>query len=38
MGGALSLAAAADVSMTTVREKIATIYDRLVGEEVTANA
>lgn len=38
MGGALSLAAAADVSMAAVREKIGTVYDRLVGEEVTANA
>lgn len=27
-----------DVSMPAVREKIATVYDRLVGEEVTANA
>ena len=36
MGGALSLAAAADVSMAAVREKVATVYDRLVGEEVTA--
>jgi len=35
MGGALALADAADVSMAAVREKVATVYDRLVGEEVT---
>lgn len=38
MGGALALANDADVSMAAVREKIATVYHRLVGEEVTANA
>lgn len=38
MGGALALADAADVSMAAVREKIVTIYDRLVGEELTANS
>lgn len=38
MGGALALADGADVSMATVREKIVTVYDRLVGEEVTAKS
>lgn len=38
MGGALALAAAADVSMAAVREKIVTVSDRLVGEALTANA
>lgn len=38
MGGALSLAAARNVSMAAVREKIAPVYDRLIGEDVTANA
>lgn len=35
MGGALALADEADVSMAAVREKIVTVYDRLVGEEFT---
>lgn len=38
MGGALALADEANVSMSAVREKIATVYDRFVGEELTANS
>jgi uncharacterized protein (TIGR00303 family) len=37
MGGALALADDADLPMAAVREKITAIYDRLVGEEVTAS-
>jgi hypothetical protein len=36
MGGARAIASDADVSMAAVRERIATVYDRLVDEEVTA--
>lgn len=38
MGGALALADEANVSMSAVRERIAVVYDRLVGEELTVNS
>lgn len=38
MGGALALAVAAQTPMAAVRERIVTVYDRLVGEEATVEA
>jgi hypothetical protein len=35
MGGALALAARTGVPMADVRERMVTVYERLVGDEIT---